>query len=301
MHSTARDSLRPRQDIDPRVYQSAVLGSLLAYGLARLDFDLRPTWIAATIGTALLTQWACGRLYHRPRFDPWSALISGLSLCLLLRAPGVELMAAAAVVAIASKFVLRIGDRHVWNPTNLAIVVLLALGAGWVSPAQWGSAAYFGLLVAGAGSFVVVRAARFDVTAAFLASWAALLFGRALFLGDPSAIPLRQLRGGALLIFAFYMISDPKTTPRTRLGRVLFAALVAAGAFVVQFVLYRQDGLLWSLAACSPLVPLLDRLLARRAGATARPAIAAGSALPATPPPPYRRPTALPIAERRPR
>ena len=140
---------------------------------------------------------------------------------------------------------------------------MLALGLGWVSPGQWGSAAYFGLLVAGAGGFVVTRAARLDVTAAFLASWAALLFGRALYLGDPLAIPLRQLRSGALLIFAFYMISDPKTTPRTRAGRVAFAALVAAGAFVVQFVLYRQDGLLLALAVAAPLATLLAHLRTR--------------------------------------
>ena len=166
-------------------------------------------------------------------------------------------MIAAAAIAIASKFVLRVGDRHLWNPTNFAIVVMLALGHGWVSPGQWGSAAYFGLLVAGAGSFVVTRAARLDVTAAFLGWWAALLFGRALYLGDPLAIPLRQLRSGALLIFAFYMISDPKTTPRSRAGRIAFAALVAAGAFVVQFVLYRQDGLLLALAVAAPLATLI--------------------------------------------
>jgi hypothetical protein len=258
-----------RPAADPRVYQALVLGSLLIYGLARLDFDLRPSWIVSTLGAALLTQWSCGRLDRRPRFDPWSALISGLSLCLLLRAPRVEVMVAAAAIAIASKFVVRVGDRHLWNPTNLAIVVMLALDLGWVSPAQWGTAAYFGLAVAGAGSFVVTRAARLDVVAAFLASWAALLLGRALWLGDPLAIPLRQLRGGALLIFAFYMISDPKTTPRTRAGRIAFAAVVAAGAFFVQFVLWRQDGLLWALAVCAPLATLGASLPTRAVAAAA--------------------------------
>ena len=242
------------------------MASLLVWGEARLDFGLSPWRIAATLGAALLTQWTCERLYHRPRaadgvcFDPWSALISGLSLCLLLRTTHLAAMIAAAAIAIASKFVLRVGERHLWNPTNFAIVVMLALGLGWVSPGQWGSAAYFALLVAGAGGFVVTRAARLDVTAAFLAWWAALLFGRALYLGDPLAIPARQLRSGALLIFAFYMISDPKTTPRTRAGRVAFAALVAAGAFVVQFVLYRQDGLLLALAVVAPLATLLAHI-----------------------------------------
>ena len=57
------------------------------------------------------------------------------------------------------------------------------------------------------------------------------------------------------------MISDPKTTPDSRAGRVLFAALVAFGAWYVQFRLFRTNGLLWSLAAWSTVVPLIDRLL----------------------------------------
>ncbi|HEX2464170.1 MAG TPA: Na+-transporting NADH:ubiquinone oxidoreductase, subunit NqrB, partial [Thermoanaerobaculia bacterium] len=181
--------MHPRRDgVDPRVYQSVVLATLLGWGEWRLDFGLSPWRIAATLGAALLTQWTCQRLYHRPRsspsangarFDPWSALISGLSLCLLLRTNHLSTMIAAAAIAIASKFMLRVGERHLWNPTNFAIAVMLALGLGWVSPGQWGSAAYFALLVAGAGGFVVTRAARLDVTAAFLAWWAALLFGRA--------------------------------------------------------------------------------------------------------------------------
>ena len=89
-----------------------------------------------------------------------------------------------------------------------------------------------------------------------------MIFGRAAWLGDPWAIPLHQLQNGAFLIFAFFMISDPKTTPDSRLGRVLFAAIVAAVAGWVQFGLFRPNGLIWSLFFCVPLVPILDRLFA---------------------------------------
>jgi len=80
-------------------------------------------------------------------------------------------------------------------------------------------------------------------------------------LGDPLSIPLHQLQNGALVLFAFFMISDPKTTPDTHLGRILFAGLVALGAWYVQFVWYWSNALLWSLAACSLLVPLIDWVL----------------------------------------
>jgi Na+-transporting NADH:ubiquinone oxidoreductase subunit NqrB len=253
-------SLRLR---DPRLYQIAVLASLLVYGVTRLDLEVRLPFAVAMLSAVLLTQYACTRLWKLPAFDPRSALISGLSLCLLLRTNSLFLAVLAAVVTIAEKFVLRWQGKHVFNPTNFGIVAMMLATGGqvWVSPGQWGSAAFFAFLIACLGGLVVNRAARSDVTYAFLAFYLAVLFGRALWLGQPMAIPLHQLGSGAFLIFTFFMISDPKTTPDSRAGRILFALLVALGAGVVHFVLYRPNGLILSLFFLSPLVPLIDRLL----------------------------------------
>jgi len=108
---------------------------------------------------------------------------------------------------------------------------------------------------------VVTRAARSDVTIAFIACYATLVVGRSVYLGEPLTIPLHRLESGTFLLFSFFMISDPKTTPDSRAGRILFAALVAATAWYVQFRLFRTNGLLWSLAIWSMAVPILDRLL----------------------------------------
>jgi len=247
---------------DPRHYQIAVLSSLLIYGVGWLEFDIAWPQLAVSLTTALLVQYACTEMFALPSFDPRSALISGLSLCLLLRTNTLLLAFLTAVVTIASKFILKRGGKHIFNPTNFGIVVMIALtGQVWVSPAQWGSKLYFAFLIACAGGIVIYRAARSDVTYAFLLAYASLLFGRAFWLGDPWAIPVKQLQSGALLLFAFYMISDPKTTPDSRVGRILFAVLVALGAAYVQFGLYRTNGLLWSLALFSVFTPLIDRLL----------------------------------------
>jgi hypothetical protein len=131
----------------------------------------------------------------------------------------------------------------------------------WVSPGQWGSGAWFGFLLACLGGLVINRAARSDVTYAFLGFYLAILFGRSLWLGEPMSIPWHRLQSGAFLLFAFFMISDPKTTPDTRAGRILFALLVALGAGWVHFVLFRTNGLIWSLALFSLTVPLIDRVL----------------------------------------
>ena len=250
-----------RRAWDPRLYQIATLGGLLVYGVVALDLEIHPVTAVTIVAAALVTQRVGARLAGRSP-ELASALISALSLCLLLRTDAPALGALAAALAIGSKFVLRVGGKHVFNPTNLALVVLLAAtGQVWVSPGQWGSGAVFAFLLAAAGGVVVNRAARADVSGMFLAAHAALVLGRAAWLGDPLAIPWHRLQNGALVLFAFFMISDPRTTPDSRAGRILFALLVAVGAHVVQFRLFWTNPLLWSLAACSLVVPLLDRLL----------------------------------------
>ena len=247
---------------DPRYYQIAILSALLIYGIVWLAFDVAWLQVATLLGTVLITQFFCAKLAGVQNFDPRSPLISGLSLCLLLRTNDPLLMIAAAVVTIASKFTLKWHGKHIFNPTNFGIVAIIALtGKAWVSPAQWGSKLYFAFLMACLGGLVIHRAMRSDVSYAFILSYAAILFGRALWLGDPAAIPLKQLQSGALLLFTFFMISDPKTTPDSRPGRILFGLLVAIGAAYIQFRLYRTNGLLWSLAVCSMLTPFIDYLL----------------------------------------
>ena len=248
---------------DPRLYQIGTLASLLVYGMGWLDFDITPGRVVLLLTTALATQWIGDRLVGGPPFRnaARSALISGLSLCLLLRTNRVELAILAAIVTIAAKFLIRIDGKHVFNPTNGGIVAMLLLSNQvWVSPGQWGSAAFFAFLLACAGSLVVNRAARSDVTYAFIVCYCALLFGRSFYLGEPMAIPLHRLQSGALLLFTFFMISDPKTTPDSRIGRVAFAALVAFVGWYIQFRLFRTNGVLWALAGCAALVPLINRI-----------------------------------------
>ena len=246
---------------DPRLYQIATLASLLAYGLFFLTFDITLVRVIVLLATVIVTQAVCDRVAHQSAVNIRSALISGLSLCLLLRTNRPELAVLAAVLTIAGKCLIRFRGKHLFNPTNGGLVAMLILtDQVWISPGQWGAAAFFAFLLACLGSVVVNRASRSDVTYAFIGFYATLLFGRSLYLGEPFAIPLHRLENGALLLFTFFMISDPKTTPDSRAGRVLFAGLVALGAWYVQFRMFRTNGLLWSLAAWSLSVPFIDWL-----------------------------------------
>lgn len=249
---------------DPRLYQIAVLASLLVYGIFELSFEFSPIPALVTVAAALVTE-AIGSRWRGQAFDPRSPLISALSLCLLLRADDWPIYAAVPVLTIASKHAIRWKGKHIFNPTNFGLAVaLLASDRVWVSAGQWGSGAWLALLLAGVGQLVVRRAERADVTWAFLGSFTVLTFGRALWLGDPLTLPIHALQNGALLIFAFFMLSDPRTTPASRKGRVVFALLVACGGFAVQYGFYRPNGLIGSLALFAMCVPLLDRWLPGR-------------------------------------
>lgn len=246
---------------DPRYYQIAVLGALLIYGLCFLQFEIQLLQALVILSSVLVFQYLATKIWKLEKFDPRSALISGLSLCLLLRTNFIALNFSASFITIFSKFTLRFNGKHIFNPTNFGIVLLLLFTENvWVSPGQWGNIAFFAFLMACLGGMVVNRAMRSDVAIAFIIFYLGFVFYRSWYLGEPFTIPLHRLESGALLLFTFFMISDPKTTPNSRIARILFAFFVAAGAYYVQFKLFRTNGVLWSLALFSIMVPLLDKI-----------------------------------------
>jgi enediyne biosynthesis protein E5 len=251
-----------RYAADARHFQILTLSSLLALQLGRGDIGADPVQAATTVTAALLAQYACVRLFAAGPFDWRSPLITGLSLSLLLRTPVPALWLAAATIAIGSKFVIRVRGKHLFNPANIGIASLLLLSPQvWVSPGQWGSSAWLAALLVCLAGLVLQRAARADIALAFLGCYCALLLARALWLGDPLAIPLHQLQSGALLIFSFFMITDPRSTPDHRLGRIGFALAVAGLGYWLQFDWQLRPGLFFALAALSPASALIDLML----------------------------------------
>jgi len=250
-------TLRPR---DPRLLQIACLGGLIAVGAATRGLDASPIGAAAALAGALGAQAAGARFFGVP-FEARSAVVTTLSLTLLLRADAAAWMALAGAVAIGSKFLLRAGGKHLFNPANFALVALTFVSDEvWTTPGRWGTSVLFAAVFAGLGALVTTRAARLDAPLSFLGSYAALLFGRALWLGDPISVPMHAVQSGALIIFAFFMISDPKTTPDDRLARIGFCAGVAALGFWFQYGLFESDGIFYALFLACLARPVLEAL-----------------------------------------
>ncbi|MEM1261149.1 MAG: RnfABCDGE type electron transport complex subunit D [Pseudomonadota bacterium] len=245
---------------DPRWFQIAALSTLLTGGTLWLGLEFRWSNSLVIVATALGVQWIGNRALRQP-FDPRSALITSLSLTLLLRAASPPWAIAAAALAIGSKFVVRARGKHIFNPANFSIVLLmLCTDEVWVSSGQWGSALLGATVMAALGLLVLSRARYAETALSFLAVFTLLAFARALWLGDPLALALHQLSNGALLVFTFFMISDPKTAPDRALGRCFYGALVAAVAFSLEVVWFVTAAPVWALAFLAPCVPVIDAL-----------------------------------------
>jgi len=249
---------------DARLFQLAFQALLLTVGVLLRDFSLLPAQMALAIGAAVATQMFWLRALRLRGVGSLSAIITGFGLSLLLRADTLWLHPLVACLAISGKFLIRCRGKHVFNPANFGVgVALLCLPGAWVSPGQWGNDLAIAVWLVALGALVSARARRDDAAWLFLATYLGIAALRLALLGYPWArgwdIFCHQALNGALLLFAFFMISDPMTLPDRPWARRLHVMLLACGAAAWQFLYYHPNGPLWALLVFAPLVPLWDR------------------------------------------
>jgi len=195
-------------------------------------------------------------------FDRWgfSVLISAMSLCLLLKTNYWYISLLAAFLTVTSKYIFRFNHKHLFNPSAFGIIaVMLLTKEAWLSPGQWGSntVIFFGVITL--GTIVVTRVQKLDISLAFLLTFIGLLYWRQVYvLGWPMDHFLHSISTGSLLLFTFFMISDPRTSPNHPVARILWAMLIAVVAFYLAAFKWKYNTVIWVLVAAAPLVPLLD-------------------------------------------
>ncbi|MEM0997309.1 MAG: RnfABCDGE type electron transport complex subunit D [Bacteroidota bacterium] len=252
---------------DARHFQIFYLSMFLVYGIFFLGWDGHLDRIGLTIGTCLGVQAAFIWRHKRRWTGLKSALISSLGLCLLLKTNGLETIAIAGLLTIASKFFVRIDGKHIFNPVNFGLIVTILLtGDAWVSPGQWGSSAIAVYFMGAAALLVLLKVGRIDTSLAFLLTYLGLEFGRTvLYLGWPVDHWLHMATNGTVLLFTFFMITDPMTTPNARKARVYWSVLVAVLTFVLAHAFHLQSSApIWALFIISPLTIAFDKLFVQR-------------------------------------
>ena len=247
---------------DARHFQIIYLGSFLIFGIAFLQWENSFVKFGLTVGSAILTQLVFS-YFTTKNYVSWkSALITSLGLCLLFKANVLPTVLIASFIAIASKFLIRIKNKHVFNPVNFGIVMgILLTGDAWVSPGQWGSHVVILFILGALGFLVLKKVDRIDTTLTFFMVFGGLQFIRnILYLGWPMDFFAHQFTSGTLMLFAFFMITDPMTTPNNRTGRILWTIILSVIAFLMSSKMYVYSAPIWALFIMAPLTPVFDKI-----------------------------------------
>jgi len=191
---------------------------------------------ALAIVAAIITELILGRIFFGKWLNLASAYITGISVGILVRSPAYWPYALCSVISIMSKYVLRVKGRHIWNPSNFGIAVLLFLAADTMAvlSIQWGNNYWSLLVIWTLGSIIIWRARRFHISATYVVSFFAFAFLRSWITGDPWQAEVAPITGPMYQLFIFFMITDPKTTVRSRTGQCVVAFCVALAEFFLR-------------------------------------------------------------------
>jgi Na+-transporting NADH:ubiquinone oxidoreductase subunit NqrB len=179
--------------------------------------------------TAGLTDLLLNRWKTKRWIFPQSGLITGSGLSLLMESPELKLYALAAFAAILSKHHFKYNGRHVFNPATYGLLFVTSLFpySAVSFGGQWGAMWWMTCIVLSLGCFVAYRAKVLDVAIFWILSFFAVAIFRHFLTGISIHAALGPASGAGFALFAFYMITDPRTIPEERSSRAAFCFIAA--------------------------------------------------------------------------
>jgi Na+-translocating ferredoxin:NAD+ oxidoreductase RnfD subunit len=279
---------------DPRLGIAAVVLSVHGLGQLGLHFWVSVPQILVSILTCAVIEFVITFVRRRAFVWPASALLTGAGVALLMRVVGtptdqpwatndLPMFAGVAAFSLLQKYVIRYRGKNLLNPSNVGLVVaflvfgnsrLEPLALWWAPLNPWMIAAYAIILVG--GTYVIWRAKMMTVSATFFATFIVL---QGVLAASGHCITANwafaPVCGGdywrmiitspEVLIYVFFMVTDPPTVPNGRVGRIIFALCV--GAFTTLLMAPQTDEFGTKVALLGGLTfllllarPLADRL-----------------------------------------
>jgi Na+-translocating ferredoxin:NAD+ oxidoreductase RnfD subunit len=247
--------------------------SLLGELTGGLVSKFSPTFaaiLAAVLAEALLGRFAYGKWPHLA-----SSFVSGISAGILIKSPELWPFVACALISITSKYVLRIGDRHLWNPTNFGMTVMLWLAwdhchsLGVEAGNEWAAAVVIWIL----GGLILYQLGRLHIPVAFVLAFVPLAFLRAYLSGRPWIAELAPVTSPMFQLYIFFMITDPKTTTKARWSQTLVAVLVAVAETFFRVAFEDVHSLYHALFTVGPIANLIEIAYFARTGKQKKAAI----------------------------
>lgn len=252
---------------DPRIMIAAALTLWTTLGQTAYYFNRDPVDLAAALVTACVLDFILSLVVLRQVSLPLSAYITGLSIAILLESNDWRIYAVASVWGVLSKYLLRDSRRHFFNPSNFAIVMILLFshGAATVAPgSQWGADYRVAVVIITLGLMMMRRVNRLDLALAWMGGYLFMGLVR-MALGQGGLIfALGPMTGAEFALFTFSMMPDPKASPPTRRGRILWGLSIALLDGLLRYLEIRYS-MFYALFVHTALLPLVHHV-AERAG-----------------------------------
>ncbi len=242
--------------VAPIMITLILLGGQTFFGILESFLQTAVAILTAIAFEIFLSKITSGKMPHLA-----SAYISGISVGILIRSPEIYwTFALCAAISITSKYVLRVRDRHIWNPSNFGIAAMLFLAPFAVASLsiQWGNNLYAMIVIWILGSIIIYRLKRFHITLTYVLSFIAFAGVRSLWTGDAFLAEVAPITGPMYQLFIFFMITDPKTTVKhSKIAQILVVFLVA----LVEMILRMNESVhapYYALFIVGPIANLVD-------------------------------------------
>lgn len=232
---------------DPRIPFVLIMITYVALGITVLGFNRSPAQVAIIVGTTCALDMLFSLVFRRKVLFPLSAAITGLGLSILVNtAHGLWFPVVPAFLAIASKYLITVNGRHIYNPNLFGLFIAVMIGGGIISPSpayQWGGYPAVSVFVVTAA--IVLFATKINRTAlilSFLGFYSLNLAIRAFIIQHHvpwETIVLGTLTSPSFYLFTFFMITDPATSPRSTKGQIFMAFFISA----VDLMLHKYEAL----------------------------------------------------------
>ncbi len=222
--------------LDNRYLAPALITAILLAG--QLSFGILESYTRTllSIGTAIMAEMILSRLLVGKWPHLASAYVSGISVGILIRSPFYWPYVLCSLISITSKYAIRWRGRHLWNPSNLGVSAMLFGAPATVASLsiQWGNHLWPMLIVWTLGSLIIWKLRRFHICMTYVTSFVALSAIRCAITGDPFLSAVAPVTGPMYQLFIFFMITDPRTTVRTKRGQILVAFLIAVAEAILR-------------------------------------------------------------------
>jgi enediyne biosynthesis protein E5 len=228
----------------------------------------------AAIFATMLTEVLVGRFWYGKWPHLASAYVSGISAGILIKSPVLWPFVLCGMVSITSKYVLRVGDRHLWNPTNFGVTMMLFLAPQHVASltVQAGNEVWSVLVIWVLGGMILYNLGRLHQPVAFVAAFVPLSLFRAWWTGDPVLAELAPITSPMFQLYMFFMITDPKTTTKSKWSQTLVVVLVAVTETFYRLVFRDVHSLYHALFTVGPISNLVEIWYFARLAKTKAPA-----------------------------